>query len=145
VRAVLDTIVLVSALFWHGPPHELLDRVRRGDLRLISSPALMDELARVVARPKFAAILTASRSDRHRAVAEIGDLAEVIEPTALPERICRDPDDDAILALAVAANVDLIVSGDQDLLLLGNFRGIAIVQPAEVLRRLARDGNDAKG
>jgi putative PIN family toxin of toxin-antitoxin system len=98
VRAVIDTNVLVSALFWHGAPHVLLERVREGDLGLVCSPILMDELAQVTARPKFAAILEGSRSDHARALAEVRELAEIVEPAPLPERVCRDPDDDSILA-----------------------------------------------
>lgn len=142
MRAVIDTNVLVSALFWHGAPHELLERVREGDLGLVSSPQLIDELARVAARPRFAAILERSRSDRSQALAQVRELAEIVEPAPLSERICRDPDDDSILALAIAARADLIVSGDLDLLILGDFGGIPIVQPAEALRLFAVRGGD---
>jgi uncharacterized protein len=54
----------------------------------------------------------------------------------LAEPACRDPDDDAVLALAIAARADLIVSGDRDLLDLKSFQGIAIVTPTEALRRI---------
>jgi predicted nucleic acid-binding protein len=50
--------------------------------------------------------------------------------------VCRDPDDDELLALALAAQVELIVSGDDDLLDLHSFEGVAIVTPAEALRRV---------
>jgi predicted nucleic acid-binding protein len=51
--------------------------------------------------------------------------------------VCRDPDDDQALALALAARVDLIVSGDDDLLALGSFEGIPIVSPAQAVKRIA--------
>jgi uncharacterized protein len=98
IRAVLDTNVVLSGLFWHGTPHALIDRVREGTL------------------------------------AEVRELTEVIAPPPLAQPVCRDPDDDAVLALGVAANVDCIVSGDKDLLTLKTFQGIAIVTPAEALR-----------
>jgi uncharacterized protein len=50
--------------------------------------------------------------------------------------VCRDPDDDQVLALAIAAKVELIVSGDNDLLSLSSFEGIPIVAPAEALLRI---------
>lgn len=136
VRAVIDTNVLVSGLFWHGASHALLERVRNGTLTLVSSPALLAELAEVIERPKFDAILTRSNTSRERSLAEIQALAEVIAPTPLPQPICRDPDDDAVLALALAAQVDFIVSGDLDLLDLKTFEQIPIVAPAEALRML---------
>jgi uncharacterized protein len=54
----------------------------------------------------------------------------------LSKPVCRDPDDDAVLALALAAQVNFIVSGDNDLLDLQAFESIRIVTPAEALRRI---------
>ena len=75
-----------------------------------------------------------SNTSRERSLIEVHELTEVIAPPPLAQPVCRDPDDDAVLALGVAAKVDFIVSGDQDLLTLKTFQGIAIVTPAEALR-----------
>ena len=133
MRVVLDTNVLLSGLLWHGPPHTLIERVRQGTLFLISSPALLAELAEVIARPQFATILVRSNTSRERSLAELRALAEVVTPLPLAEPVCRDPDDDAVLALAIAARADLIVSGDRDLLDLGAFRAIPIHSAREAL------------
>ena len=53
MRAVIDTNVLLSALLWGGTPHDLMEHVRNGTVTLISSPALLAELARVIDRPKL--------------------------------------------------------------------------------------------
>jgi len=136
IRAVLDTNVVLSGLLWHGTPHALLERVREGTLTFISSPALLAELAEVIARPQFDAILARSNTSRERSLAELRELAEVIAPPPLAQPVCRDPDDDAVLALGVAAKADFIVSGDRDLLSLKSFQNIPIVTPAEALRRV---------
>jgi putative PIN family toxin of toxin-antitoxin system len=136
VRAVIDTNVLLAGLLWHGPPHALLEHVRAGTVAMVSSPALLAELADVIGRAKFDSILTRSNTSRERSLAEVRQLAEVIEPPPLPQPVCRDPDDDQVLALAIAAKVDLIVSGDNDLLSLASFEGIPIVEPAEAIKRL---------
>ena len=133
MRAVIDTNVLIAALLWRGPPHALLEHVRAGTVSLVSSPALLAELADVIGRSKFDAILTKTNTSRERSLAEVRRLAEVIEPPPLPQPVCRDPDDDQVLALAVAAKVELIVSGDNDLLSLGSFEGIPIIAPAEAV------------
>jgi putative PIN family toxin of toxin-antitoxin system len=137
VRAVIDTNVLVSGLLWHGAPHALLEQVRAGALGLVSSPLLLAELEQVIGRAKFEAILTRSATSRERALAELRQLAEAIEPPPLAVPVCRDPDDDAVLALALAAQADLIVSGDDDLLALGHYQGIPILDPARALQRIA--------
>jgi len=139
MRAVIDTNVVLSGLLWHGTPHVLLDRVREGALTFISSPALLAELAEVIARPQFQTILARSNTSRERSLAELRELTEVIAPPPLAQPVCRDPDDDAVLALAIAAHVDLIVSGDGDLLSLKRHQGIPIVDPAEALRLIGSE------
>jgi uncharacterized protein len=116
-----------------GPSHALLEHVRAGTVSLVSSPALLAELADVIGRAKFDAILQRTNTSRERSLAEVRDLAQVIEPPPLPQPICRDPDDDEVLALAAAAKAELIVSGDNDLLSLKSFQAIAIVAPAEAI------------
>jgi len=66
MRAVIDTNVLLSALLWGGTPHALLEQVRNGTVTLISSPALLAELARVLDRPKFDVILLRTHSRGRR-------------------------------------------------------------------------------
>jgi uncharacterized protein len=136
MRAVIDTNVLLSGLMWRGAPHLLLEQVRNGPLVLISSPALLAELARVIGRTKFDAILARASTSRAQALAQVRELAEVADAPPLPRPVCRDPDDDAVLALAVATQADLIVSGDDDLLSLVSFEGIAILTPAQALQRV---------
>ena len=134
MRAVIDTNVLIAAVLWRGPAHTLLEHVRAGTVSLVSSPALLAELADVIGRSKFDAILTKTNTSRERSLAEVRRLAEVIEPPPLPQPVCRDPEDDQVLALAIAAKVELIVSGDNDLLVLGSFEGVPIVAPADAVR-----------
>lgn len=136
MRAVFDTNVLLSAMLWGGSPHALLEQVRNGAVTLISSPALLTELSTVLARPKFDEILLRSKTSSAQILAQMRVLAEVIDPPSLAQPVCRDPDDDAVLALAMAAQADLIVSGDDDLLSLGNFEGIPILSSAQALHRV---------
>ena len=138
MRAVLDTNVLLSALLWRGAPHELLEQIRAGTLILISSPALLAELSNVLGRAKFDVILARSDTSRERALNEVRQLAEVIAPPPLPQPVCRDPDDDAVLALALAAQADCIISGDGDLLSIRHFEEIPIIDPAQALEHIGR-------
>ncbi len=136
MRLVIDTNVLLSALLWRNTPYALLEQARNGVVTLISSPALLAELAEVLERPKFDAILAKSDTSRAQLFANVRLLAEVIDPPPLAQPVCRDPDDDAVLALVLAALADLIVSGDDDLLTLVTFEGIPIMTPAQALERL---------
>ena len=133
MRAVIDTNVLLSGLLWHGTPHALIERLRSGTLTLVSSPALLAELADALGRAKFDVILARSNTSRAQLLAEVRQLADVQEPLPLPQPVSRDPDDDHVLALAIAAQVDLIVTGDNDLLSLKIFRNIPVVAASEAL------------
>jgi putative PIN family toxin of toxin-antitoxin system len=137
VRAVVDTNVLLSGLLWHGKPHKLIEQVRAGALTLVSSPALLAELAEVVARPKFKSAFARCGTDPDLMLAQVRLLTEIVDPPPLPEPVSRDPDDDVVLALAAAARPDLIITGDQDLLVLGAYAGIPIVSAADAIARIA--------
>jgi putative PIN family toxin of toxin-antitoxin system len=137
VRAVIDTNVLLSGLLWPGKPHRLIEQIRAGALIFLSSPALLAELAEVVARPKFKGALARSGTNPELMLAQVRLLAEVIDPPPLQESVSRDPDDDVVLALAVAARADLIITGDQDLLVLGVYAGIPIVSASDAIELIS--------
>lgn len=139
MRAVIDTNVLVAGLLWHGPSHALLAHARNGVIRMVSSPALLAELADVLGRTKLATAFARAETSRDKALAEMVKLLEFVEPVPLAQPVCRDPDDDEVLALSITARVELIVSGDADLLSLQAFEGIPILDPAQALARLGRD------
>lgn len=136
MRAVIDTNVLVAGLLWHGTPHALLLHLEAGTLSLISSPALLAELERVLARSKFDTALQCAGMTREQALQRIRRLAEVHEPLPLTEPVCRDPDDDKLLALARSSRAACIVSGDEDLLVLQAFESIPVLSPAQALQLL---------
>ena len=125
MRVVFDTNVLISALVYGGLPREPLTRVFRGELTLVTSAALMDELEEVLI-VRFAHDRSLARTVR----AEIELLAEVVDVPDL-ERVARDADDDAVLAAAIAGKALAIVTGDNDLLVLIEHRGVRIVTPRD--------------
>jgi putative PIN family toxin of toxin-antitoxin system len=136
VRIVVDTNTAVSGLLWSGQPRQIIDLIRARTHTLCVSVALLAELAEVIARPKFAQRLKAAGLSATALVQDYARLAEIVEPAPLPEPVSRDPDDDVVLATALAADAVLIVSGDRDLLVLGTFKDIRILNAAEALRAL---------
>ena len=115
LRVVLDPGVLVSAvLSTAGPPAEALDDWRAGEFDLVVSPGLLGELEEVLLRPKFRASVT--EDDVRGYVDALAAEAVVLPDPADPPAVTEDPDDDYIVALAVAAGADAIVSGDAYLL-----------------------------
>ncbi len=138
MRAVLDTNVVVSALIWGGKPFTLCQAAAEGDALLFTSLVLLDELRSVLARGHLAIRLQSRLSSVERAVALYGCLATVVTPSDTPRVVPGDPDDDHVIAAAVTASADMIVSGDQHLLTLRTHLGIRIVTPADAAASLMR-------
>lgn len=136
MRLVIDTNVLLSGLLWNGPPHLLFECVRSGRVDLLMSQVLLDEFAEVITRRKFTTILQRGSRTPEQICHELGQLAEMIVAPPLLQAVSRDPDDDFVLACAVAGLADLIVSGDDDLLVLKSFRGIPIMSAGAALQCL---------
>ena len=133
MRIVIDTNVLLSGFLWGGIPHTLIEQVRSNAVEMLVSAALLEEFSQVIARPKFASILQRTSRNPERIFDELRTLADIVIAPSLPQPVCRDPKDDIVLACALAAKANLLVSGDSDLLTLKVFEGIPIVTPTEAV------------
>ncbi len=138
MRIVLDTNVALSALLWRGKPFGLLQAIRRrDDLRLVSSPALLTELADVLSRPSPAKQLAVIGRSARGVLTDYLEIVDVVEPKEVPRVVPADADDDHVIAVAVAAQASLVVSGDSDLLSMGRYQGIDIMSAAMALQHLS--------
>jgi putative PIN family toxin of toxin-antitoxin system len=125
VRVLFDTNVFASAFTSAGLCNQAYERALiRADL--VTSPRLLDELQRtLVKRMKLDAGLAGE------IIAELTCEVKLIEPTALRQPVCRDKDDDWVLATALAGGAEILVSGDKDLLVLKEFQGIKVFSPRQ--------------
>ncbi len=141
MRAVVDTNILVRALIKpQGTVGPVLRHLREGAYRLLYSESLLAELVDVLGRPRIQAKYGIGADD----VATVLKLLELRGELVIPRRrvtVCRDPKDNQVLEAAIAGRADVIVSGDDDLLVLNPFEGIPTVVPADFLAML--DQNDA--
>ncbi len=136
-RAVLDTNVIASGLGWSGPSSEILDAALEGRLVLLTTPALLAELRRVLAYPKLARVISEP--------VRLSELVEAVSVLVVPERTVTavgDESDNRVLEAAVAGVADYIVSGDKHLLGLSAFEGIPILRPAAFLAEVLRAQDD---
>lgn len=138
MRLVLDTNTVISGLLWQGTPGRLIDAAQTKSITLCTSVSLLSELRGVLAREKFAGQLQA----RALNVSEVFDgyaaLAMIVAPAGIAPIVTKDPADDAVLACALAAQADLIVSGDPHLRDLKTYRGIPIITATDALRQIER-------
>jgi uncharacterized protein len=136
MRVVADTNTIVSGLLWQGSPRKVLEAARKGKFELFTSVALLTELEGVLERDKFTKRLAIADLTARELVLGYAALATPITPLAIPTVILDDPDDDAVLACALAATADVIVSGDGHLLSLKTYQGIDILTAPKLLARI---------
>ena len=137
MKLVVDTNVLVSAFLWKGTPGQLIELAGEKECRLFTSRVLIDELAEVLQRKKLTKQVQATGFTAAQMLRNYQKLATTVTARRLAQQVSRDADDDAVLACALAAQADLIVSGDDDLLVLKQFQEIRIVTPAQAVNMIS--------
>ena len=138
MRVVADTNILISGLLWRGSPHRVLQAAEGGLIRLFSSVPLLEELEAVLRRDKFSSKLKDRGEDPQTAMARIRGGVFLVSPAKIEPVVIVDPDDDAVLACAVAASAEAVVSGDPHLLALKQYAGIPILTAIDLLLALDR-------
>lgn len=129
MRVLLDTNILVAAIAADGLCRNLV-RVHVQSHTLIFSKRLAREFEKTM-RGKFGLSL------KDLPIwTVLQDRIEWVQPRALPEPVCRDADDDWVLATAIAGKADVIITGDDDLLVLKNYAGATILSPRAFLEQI---------
>ncbi len=132
MRAVLDTNVVISAIFFGGMPLKIVRAAFAKKVELVASRAVLREYREVAERlhAQFPFV------NYRRPLSILESKLIIVRPVALGETVCRDPDDDAIIACALGGKAKVICSGDDDLLALNGFRGLEIMQPSDFCQRM---------
>jgi len=139
MRVVIDTNVLISAIFFKGKPDVILDAWRTGKLEIILSPEILDEYSRVLHR----------LSEKYPSVDTSGILylltagCKVIEPREIEIQVCEDPDDDKFLAAALGGSTKTIISGDKHLHDVNGYTGIEVLRPSEFIKKYLSEQSNA--
>ena len=132
MKVVVDTNVVVSAVFFGGTPGRVLEAWRDGAVELVISAEVLDEYRRVGERleERFPGVSLAPF------VALVATNATFVDPDPLPEPVSRDPDDDPFIACTAAGGRDAIVSGDRHLREVSGYQGIEVLTPRKMLARI---------
>lgn len=133
-RIVIDTNVLISALGWNGAERALLTHCKEGLFELVISLPLLKELERVLHYKK----LNFQKEEQAEFLSLVTALAVVVEPKEALEVISAHPPDNRIVECACEGCAEFIVSGDEHLLQLSEFRSIKIMRAPDFLKERAR-------
>ena len=131
LRAVMDTNVLVSGVLWRGVPFHLLRWAEENSLIIYTSLDIMAEVYRVVHYPKFQKYIDKQLTSSSELFAKIESLCTVVHVEQVVSGVCSDADDEKFLSCALAANVEVLVSGDRHLLNLKQYQFVRIVTARE--------------
>ncbi len=124
MRVVLDTNVFIAAALKGTLSEQILRLATSGELSLIISKEILSELAE-----KLSSKFSWSNAEVSLYVSTLREISEIVTPTKRLNVVSSDPDDNKILEVALEGDAKLVVSMDQDLLQLKNYRGIGIVHP----------------
>jgi putative PIN family toxin of toxin-antitoxin system len=132
ITAVFDTNILFSATGWRGNPFQCVERVRSGEIQAVTCPELIEELAK-----KLELRLRFSAEQVAETLADYLGFLRVVQIPKVLNAVPRDPEDNMVLECAIEGQAQYVVSGDNDLLVLKEFRGIQIVRATDFLKVLA--------
>ena len=145
MRVVLDTNTVVSGFLWGEAPRALIDAAMDERIELFTCAALIEELAGILPRQKFAQRLAEKQLSIPALIERYSALAEIVEPASLSGPVSPDLDDDVVLATALAAHAELIVSRDKHLRNLKHFHRIPILNAADALHYIEQQGRSIGG
>ena len=137
MKVVIDSNVFVSSFFWKGNPRIIFDRVIDGFDELFITDDILEEIKEVLSRDKFDV-----------ETKEINDYLKIIENYSQKiihndniENVSRDIDDNKILKCGLEGNVEYIITGDKDLLVLQEYKSIKIINPKKYLEIIGKSLN----
>ena len=113
-------------MFWKGKPFQLLKAAREQKVELVCSVAMLKELSNTLGKAKFAAKVAASEQSVDQLVDGYATLLCLVRPQPIA-RIAPDPNDDVVIATALAAKASHIVTGDKPLLKVKSYEGVEFI------------------
>jgi putative PIN family toxin of toxin-antitoxin system len=134
MKILIDTNVWISGLLWGGKARDVINLARQNKIIIYVSSLLLNELEETLSYPKLQRRLRQLGVTRVVLMEEVRNLTLLCQPTPLLSiSELRDPKDKIVLETALTIPVDVIISGDKDLLILQEFQKIPILMIAQFL------------
>jgi len=129
IKAILDTNVLISSLFWKGPSRHIVDLAIANKIKSVTSPEILEEVETVL----YEDFPQVSYDKIEGIIRDILSYSQLVIPRQITVKKLRDLKDTKIIACALSVKADYIVTGDKDLLVLKKYEGIRILTPKALL------------
>lgn len=134
MRLIIDTNVLVSGIFFDGLPGRILKFWKEGKIKLVVSSEIFNEYSAVIKRlgEKYRTIETTNIIDLLAVELEFVSTKKIKKP------ISRDSEDDKFIECAVSGGVDIVITGDKDLLVLKKYKNVRFITPSQYFQELLK-------
>ena len=129
MKIVLDTNVLISGIFFSGPPWQILKSWKDGVINIAISEEILTEYQRVAEElsEQYPGV------DIEQILELLTIRAEMVDTHGFEVTVCDDPDDDMFISCALASQCKVIVSGDKHLLRVSGYQGIEVLKPRDFI------------
>lgn len=135
MRIVADTNLLIASIFWNGAPYRIVQKTLSGSIEIFTSPEILNEVRKVLVEE-----FSLSEQEVDDITSGILTFAKVIDPLIQLDVVKRDPNDNHIIAAAITAKAEYIVTRDNDLLELKKYKSIKITTPDD-FEKLTKGNN----
>jgi len=133
MRITTDTNILISGTFWTGDSFRILNLVNKNNIKLILSDEILLEYNTTINKDEILDKIEDKGLIASKIVKTALNNATIVEPNEKLDIVKDDPDDNKILECAIEGNVDYLITNDNHLLRIKQFRGIKIITPEEFL------------
>ena len=142
MRVVVDTNVLVSGMFGikDSPSSYILKAIRNQEIILVTSPLILEEITEVISRERIRKLTKMTKEQTKSFMEDMIKRSNVTKGLQLLQIVGRDTKDDKFLAAAYEAKANYIVTGDDDLLILREYKSIKIIRPRDFIDLLRKEG-----
>lgn len=131
IKVVLDTNIFVSSIFWRGNPYKIVEKALDKKIKVYISIEIIKELEKILKRD-----FEVPEEYIERQINLILEYSEIVEINIKTDVVKEDTEDNKIIECAVSTNADYIITGDNHLLKLKEYKGIKILSPAKFLNLL---------
>ena len=131
MKLVLDTNIFISAFYWGGNPQKIIDKIIEGTDELYISDKILKEISAVMSRPKF----KSTQDIIERYIKTIEKIGKKVFISGEIKGICRDKEDDDKIECGITSGADFLITGDNDLLILGNYQNLKIISINDYLNK----------
>ncbi len=134
IRLVLDTNTIISGLLWRGYEFTLLESIEQGKAQFFLSKEIIQEIDEVLRCQRLEKFIKQAGLSVEELLQKIVSLTHIIAGQTEKITICRDPDDNKIIECAIIAKALYIITGDKDLLVLGQYKTVKFITTQEALK-----------